>query len=182
MEPKTEEEVEANALHRPEATAGRVQLEELSRQAQRLSAELARLRTDSEHRQNDRERSKSLRRAPVCWNCNERGHLRKDWPRRRPFNRTSQLHATHSTSSMATEAAVFVEGLIGMRPTKMLVDTGSAVTILREDVWKEAVDGQYLEPPLSPVVAANGEKLDVRGRSSVSLQVGGICIPAILSW
>ena len=56
----------------------------------------------------------------------------------------------------------------------MLVDTGSAVTILREDVWKEAVDAQHLEPPLSPVVAANGEKLDVRGRSNVILQVGGI--------
>ena len=56
----------------------------------------------------------------------------------------------------------------------MLVDTGSAVTILREDVWKEAVDAQHLEPPLSPVIAANGEKLDVRGRSNVILQVGGI--------
>ena len=56
-----------------------------------------------------------------------------------------------------------------------MVDTGSAVTILREDIWKEAVDGQHLEPPLSPVVAANGEKLDVCGSSSVSLQVGGIC-------
>ena len=61
-----------------------------------------------------------------------------------------------------------------MRPTRMLVDTGSAVTILREDVWKEAVDAQHLEPPLSPVVAANGEKLDVRGRSNMILQVGGI--------
>ena len=76
---------------------------------------------------------------------------------------------------MATEAAVLVEGLIGMRPTEMLVDTGSAVTILREDVWKKAVDDQHLEAPPSPVVAANGEKLNVRGRSSVSLQVGGIC-------
>ena len=175
LETQTEVKVEANALQRSEATAGSMQLEELSRQVQRLSAELARLRTDSERRENPHERSKPTRRAPVCWNCNERGHLRKDCPRRRPFNRTSQPHATYSTSSMATEAAVFVEGLIGTRPTKMLVDTGSAVTILREDVWKETVDGQHLEPPLSPVVAANGEKLDVCGRSSVSLQVGGIC-------
>ena len=58
----------------------------------------------------------------------------------------------------------------------MLVDTGSAVTILREDVWKEAVDAQDLEPPLSPVIAASGKKLDVRGRSNVGLQVGGIYI------
>ena len=38
---------------------------------------------------------------------------------------------------MANEAAVFVEGCVGMRPTKMLVDTGSAVTILRELVRVE---------------------------------------------
>ena len=133
LETQTEVEVEANALQRSEATAGSMQLEGLSRQVQLLSAELARLRTDSERRANARERSKPTRRAPVCWNCNERGHLRKDCPRRRPFNRTSQPHATYSTSSMATKL------------------------------------------PLSPVVAANGEKLDVCGRSSVSLQVGGIC-------
>ena len=58
---------------------------------------------------------------------------------------------------MATEAAVFVEGCVGMRPTKMLVDTSSAVTILTEDVWKEAVDAQHLEPSFSSVIAANGE-------------------------
>ena len=75
---------------------------------------------------------------------------------------------------MATEAAVFVEGCVGTRPTKMLVDTSLVVTILREDMLKEAVDTQHLEPPLSPVIAANSEKLDVRGRSNVSLQVSGI--------
>ena len=58
---------------------------------------------------------------------------------------------------MATEAAVFVEGCVGTRPTKMLVDTSSAVTILTEDVWKEAVDAQHLERPFSSVIAANGE-------------------------
>ena len=68
---------------------------------------------------------------------------------------------------MANEAAVFVEGCVGTRLTKMLVDTGSAVTILRELVCVEAVDTQHLEPP---VIAGNGEKLDVRGRSKVSLQ------------
>jgi len=39
---------------------------------------------------------------------------------------------------MAIEPAVAVEGFIGERPTKILVDTGSSVTILREDIWTEA--------------------------------------------
>ena len=114
LESQTEETVvEANALHRSEATPDSTQLEELSRQVQRLSAQLARLRTDGERRQTAHERAKLSKRAPVCWNCNERGHIRKDCPRRRSFNRTSQPRATHSASSLATEAAVFVEGCIG---------------------------------------------------------------------
>ena len=59
LESQTEETVvEANALHRSEATPGSTQLEELSRQVQRLSAELARLQTDSEHCQTAHEHSK----------------------------------------------------------------------------------------------------------------------------
>ena len=61
----------------------------------------------------------------------------------------------------------------------MHVDTGLVVTILREDMLKEAVDTQHLERPLSPVIAANSEKLDVRGRSNVSLRV--VFIPTTLS-
>ena len=71
LEPQTEEEVEANALQCSEATTGSMQLEELSRQVWRLSAELARLRIGSEHCRNVRERSKPSRRAPVCWSCNK---------------------------------------------------------------------------------------------------------------
>jgi hypothetical protein len=84
---------------------------------------------------------------------------------------------------MATEAAVAVEGDIGKRPTKILVDTGSAVTILREDVWKEAGDSQTLELPLSPVIAANGEQLEICGWSKVSRRVGDVhaCYPVLVA-
>jgi len=76
---------------------------------------------------------------------------------------------------MATEPAVAVEGFNGERPTKILVDTGSSVTILREDIWTEAGNTLSLEPPPSPVTAANGEQLEVRGLSEVNLRVGDIC-------
>ena len=41
-------------------------------------------------------------------------------------------------------------------------------------MWKEAVDAHDLEPSHSPVIAANGEQLNIRGRSNVSLQVGAV--------
>ena len=58
----------------------------------------------------------------------------------------------------------------------MLVDTGSAVTIVRENVWEEANNGieQPLQACTDPIVAANGEELLIRGKFNVTLQVGGI--------
>ena len=75
FELQTEEELEVNAVHCSEATAGSMKLEELSRQVQCLSTKLAWLQTDSGHHQTAHECSKPSSRAPICWNCNERGHL-----------------------------------------------------------------------------------------------------------
>ena len=57
----------------------------------------------------------------------------------------------------------------------MLIDSGSAVTILREDVWKAASTKLYsLDTPGPPVVVANGETLDLLGRTTISLKVAGV--------
>lgn len=58
----------------------------------------------------------------------------------------------------------------------MLIDTGSAVTIVQEDAWKEAV-GAPRRPLISvtyPIVVANWEQLDNCGESEVALWVGSI--------
>ena len=45
-------------------------------------------------------------------------------------------------------STLLVTGLVAGHRTNMLVDTGSGVTIVREDVWKES--GQEERGPLSP--------------------------------
>ena len=67
-----------------------------------------------------------------------------------------------------------VRGLVGDRATTMLVDTGSAVTILLESVWREAGAQLELTPATRPVVAANGKELEVIGQSMVTIHVGGL--------
>ena len=48
----------------------------------------------------------------------------------------------------------------------MLIDTGSAVSLVREDVWREATElpVDLLTPPVRPIVAANGGELDLLGQ------------------
>ena len=69
-----------------------------------------------------------------------------------------------------------VEGSIEGRVTRMLVDTGSAVTLVREDVVRDVKFGNSLklEVPANSVVAANGEKLDISGQCTMSIKVGAL--------
>jgi hypothetical protein len=58
----------------------------------------------------------------------------------------------------------------------MLIDTGSPVSLVREDVWKEASpsSGDCLTPPAQRIVTANGGEMDLLGQGKLPLQVGGI--------
>ena len=58
----------------------------------------------------------------------------------------------------------------------MLIDTGSAVSLVREDVWREAIElpVDLLTPPVQPIVAANGGELDLLRQDKLQLQVGDL--------
>ena len=81
-----------------------------------------------------------------------------------------------SFSETTPNAALVVEGKLGDRCTWMLIDTGSAVSLVREDVWREAaeVPVDHLTQPARPIVAANGEMLDLLGQDKLQLQVGDL--------
>ena len=108
--------------------------------------------------------------AITCWNCRERGHVRCNCPHKRNGRKKGpwQISAVSST--------LMVEGSIEGRVTRMLVDTGSAVTLLREDAVRDVKFGNSLklEVPANSVVAANGEKLDISGQCTMSIKVGAL--------
>ena len=55
----------------------------------------------------------------------------------------------------------------------MLLDTGSAVYVVGEDVWREATElsVDLLTLPAQPIVAANGGELEFVGQDKLQLQV-----------
>ena len=61
--------------------------------------------------------------------------------------------------------------------TTMLVDTGSAVTVVRADLWESVTRSRLIElkPQDQPVVVADGKTLEQLGQASVITQVGGLC-------
>ena len=76
--------------------------------------------------------------------------------------------------SAAVSSTLMIEGFLDGRVTTLLVDTGSAVTLVREDVWRDAKSGSavQLESPVHTVVAANGGKLNVTGQCTIKIKSG----------
>ena len=104
------------------------------------------------------------------------------WPRQAQLLKERGPRSNYSnwappTESAAVSSTLMVTGSIERECVKMLVDTGSAVTILREDTWKRAQESHQLQlhPPVCSVVAAtNGEDLDLLGQSEVTLGIRGL--------
>ncbi len=72
-----------------------------------------------------------------------------------------QLETSNSPAfvgSVETNSTVTVVGKIKDQVTTRLVDTGSAVTVVRADLWESITGGHLIElkPPEQPVVVADG--------------------------
>lgn len=67
----------------------------------------------------------------ICWTRGKSGHLKRNCPSRKSTQKKTP------SEMAAVSSSLFVFGYIAGRRTKMLVDTGSAITIVRENVWEE---------------------------------------------
>eukprot|EP00731_Ephydatia_muelleri_P008199 Em0004g537a len=84
----------------------------------------------------------------------------RTYPRSRPNDATS-------VETAAVGSCLSVDGRLGKLVVKILIDTGSAVTLVREDVWKKVQQSpKTIKAPVHSVVAANGEKLELVGQGS----------------
>ena len=80
-----------------------------------------------------------------------------------------------SVETAAVGSCLSVDGKLGKLVVKILIDTGSAVTLVREDVWKMVQQSpKTTKATVHTVVAANGEKLELVGQGEVSIAIGGV--------
>ena len=97
--------------------------------------------------------------------------MRRGCPLRRSTEDSDERSVKHTSAVAST---LTLKGFVEGHPVSMLVDTGSSVTLLHENVWKEAVKNSKLElkEARCPVMAVNGESLPLCGQVHVTLQVG----------
>ena len=145
---------------------------QLSTQVQQLLKESARGTSRSRWpaRRKDGGTGQKQASGPICWECGKQGHIKRDCPQRR-----TAFKAHFPSESAAVSAALFIYGYLEGRPTKILVDTGSAVTIIRRDIWDE-IGQKQLETPLRAVFAANGDEINLSGQGDVCIRVGDLSV------
>ena len=97
----------------------------------------------------------------VCWNCEKPGHIRRNCKNRQSYRNT------------AVNPNVIVKGLVENVETDMLIDTGSAVTIIQTYLGSHtACSKTKLKPATFPVVTANGKQLDICGEAALQIRIG----------
>ena len=71
---------------------------------------------------------------------------------------------------------VTIDGKVQGYTTSMLVDTGSALSLVREDLWK-------IQQSIHSLITANGSKLEVISKTTATITVGGMSItmPVIIT-
>ena len=86
-----------------------------------------------------------------------------------------KLHPRRIVST-ATQQAVFTDGKVDGVPASILVDTGSAVTIIHRRLWERGGgDSRKLHQVSGgPVVVANGEPLHILGQTQSKIHLAGI--------
>ena len=100
------------------------------------------------------------------------GPASKDHRERRCFRCNNLFSSVHSVSS---DTAVYVPGLVGGQPVDMLVDTGSAVTLVHQRVLDRSPKNFQLSVVGEPVVvSANGQPLNIRGKCDLQICVDGV--------
>ena len=99
----------------------------------------------------------------------------KKTPEPKEFN-TFEKDGVMKNETVSPESAVFTEGQVGGVHLNMLVDTGSAVTLVHKRVW-EKLAPRYgpLETQGTQVVSANGSPLKIVGMVDIEIAVAGIC-------
>lgn len=87
---------------------------------------------------------------------------------------TVSRHLGAKIHSVVGDSAVYVLGQVGGQQVEMLVDTGSAVTLVHQRLMNKVHEKVELHKVSGPVVSANGQPLDIRGTCDMHIRLQGV--------
>ncbi|OUC47831.1 retroviral aspartyl protease [Trichinella nativa] len=98
----------------------------------------------------------------VCWNCGSSSHYRRSCP----FSETRRERRSPTTTGEQ------LSGKVNGRSLKLLVDTGAAISLIREAELNMASNVRISKYGSRQIVAANGERVETVGTAEVDINIG----------
>ncbi|KRX34720.1 Retrovirus-related Pol polyprotein from transposon, partial [Trichinella murrelli] len=98
----------------------------------------------------------------VCWKCGRSSHYRRSCP----FSKTRRERRSPSTTGEQ------LSGKVNGRSLKLLVDTGAAISLIREAELNMASNVRISKYGSRQIVAVNGERVETVGTAEVDINIG----------
>ncbi|KRZ92326.1 Retrovirus-related Pol polyprotein from transposon [Trichinella sp. T8] len=116
----------------------------------------------------------------VCWKCGSSSHYRRSCPfsktrrERRSPSTTGEQKPTQKTAILSVNKkwAVKLSGKVNGRSLKLLVDTGAAISLIREAELNMASNVRISKYGSRQIVAVNGERVETVGTAEVDINIG----------
>ena len=120
----------------------------------------------------DQQRTRYKRK---CWTCGSEEHFRRDCPQTE--KKDSSAKNDHQTKQVASfGSGLFLNCKVNGIPVESLIDTGATLTIISMRLWDtiKQCSSPRLEPFNSQVSTASGESVEIKGKTSVFIDIGGM--------
>ena len=134
-------------------------------------------RNSAQHYGDSRPQGRHVKDERICFHCGIRGHIRAYCRNyRRPIEQNN-ARQTLSNVEMNTMASftedLITSGKINGQNAKMLIDSGSSVTILSESFWSKFYPKPKLSiPKFQQVTGVGGNASEVLGAATVEMKLG----------
>jgi len=180
-----------NAIHQKPAVPKGEESKKLQSALDEVTKKLEALETKLEsatrtpryyHPQSSRRRPPSTSEVRTCWLCGEVGHLRRQCPlnEKRPVRpvggwpRPDISHRQTEVSNIppSINSIYCVNGLVNNVPTKLLIDSGAAMSVIHYKI----VNTNVITEQGGFAVSANGSQLDVVGQTVVTVTLDNFAV------
>ena len=171
------------------ATQGADELQQLKSAVERLGKELEKIIRENKYRYRqprpvNTKQETNARWEKRCFECGSKFHLRSNCPKLKSWNvvkRKAEVSKSEKDSSKKAPATanslgpgLYVHVNFGGQILNSLVDTGASLTVMSTRVWESSNLSKHgmLPEYNRTVVTASGAALEVKGKTTVSLQIG----------